>query len=81
MATLAPSSLGQPAPVSAAYIPNDKPPRTLVLCFDGTGDQFDADVSVQTALLMVNEPRSSRNLSTELERHPILHVVEKRRQA
>ncbi|TCD62865.1 hypothetical protein EIP91_006271 [Steccherinum ochraceum] len=45
MAALAPTSLGQPAPVSAAYIPNDKPPRTLVLCFDGTGDQFDADNS------------------------------------
>lgn len=45
MATLPATSLGQPVPVSAAYIPSDKPPRTLVLCFDGTGDQFDADVS------------------------------------
>lgn len=26
-------------------IPSHRPPRTLVLCFDGTGDQFDADVS------------------------------------
>lgn len=39
------NSLGQALVVSSAYIPSDKPPRTLVLCFDGTGDQFDADVS------------------------------------
>lgn len=27
-----------------ASVPPSRPARTLVLCFDGTGDQFDADV-------------------------------------
>ena len=30
---------------SPPIIPPMHPARTLVLCFDGTGDQFDADVS------------------------------------
>ncbi|KIP04937.1 hypothetical protein PHLGIDRAFT_75091 [Phlebiopsis gigantea 11061_1 CR5-6] len=32
-------------PTSPSYIPLSHPARTLVLCFDGTGDQFDADNS------------------------------------
>ena len=32
-------------------IPPSHPARTLVLCFDGTGDQFDADVSNSTFFL------------------------------
>ena len=43
-------AMAQPAPVDVNSIPiipeiDEKRRRTLVLCFDGTGDQFDADVS------------------------------------
>ena len=48
--------------------------RTLVLCFDGTGDQFDADVCVDDLSLLKSLP-----LLPELEHSPILHHVEKGR--
>ncbi|KAJ2932345.1 hypothetical protein H1R20_g4738, partial [Candolleomyces eurysporus] len=38
------SSIGPDSPV----IPTDHKRRTLVLCFDGTGDQFDADAGIGT---------------------------------
>ena len=46
-----PPAMAQPTPVdvnSIRIIPeiDAKRRRTLVLCFDGTGDQFDADVSI-----------------------------------
>jgi hypothetical protein len=34
-----------PSPATNDIIPPKHPYRTLVLCFDGTGDQFDADNS------------------------------------
>jgi uncharacterized protein (DUF2235 family) len=33
-------------PIAPSIIPPEHTNRTLVLCFDGTGDQFDADVCV-----------------------------------
>ena len=41
-------------------IPPEHPNRTLVLCFDGTGDQFDADNSnvVQLVSLLKKDSRS-----------------------
>lgn len=33
-------------------VPPEHPARTLVLCFDGTGDQFDADVSLQPCIIV-----------------------------
>lgn len=50
--------------------------RTMVLCFDGTGDQFDADVGTI--------PRFEREINkltaavVELERDPILLTAEER---
>lgn len=43
-------------------IPPDHPHRTLVLCFDGTGDQFDADNSniVQLVSLLKKDDRSKQ---------------------
>ncbi|KAF8190874.1 hypothetical protein BJ912DRAFT_965013 [Pholiota molesta] len=38
------------APELPKYIPEGHPARTLVLCFDGTGDQFDSDNSNIVAL-------------------------------
>jgi uncharacterized protein (DUF2235 family) len=32
-------------------VPEEHAYRTLVLCFDGTGDQFDEDVSTNAVLL------------------------------
>ncbi|KAJ7490759.1 hypothetical protein FB451DRAFT_1124330 [Mycena latifolia] len=52
LASAASSSFTQPpvdatgrAPSELPIIPPDHPSRTLVLCFDGTGDQFDSDNS------------------------------------
>ncbi|KJA17889.1 hypothetical protein HYPSUDRAFT_205861 [Hypholoma sublateritium FD-334 SS-4] len=39
-----------PLPPLPRYIPDGHPARTLVLCFDGTGDQFDSDNSNIVAL-------------------------------
>ena len=35
----------QEAPPDRVWIPKEHKNRTLVLCFDGTGDHFDSDVS------------------------------------
>ena len=48
--------------------------RTLVICFDGTGDQFDADVRVDDRSLLKGSP-----LPPEFEHRPILLYVEKGR--
>lgn len=47
--------------------------RTLVLCFDGTGDQFDADVSLPRDTSIAS---SDDTLFTELERRPVLFHAE-----
>ena len=50
--------------------------RTIVLCFDGTGDQFDSDVSASwdTYIFCLMSPPSA-----ELEHYPVfLHVEEGR---
>jgi hypothetical protein len=45
-----------------AVIPPDHEGRTLVLCFDGTGDQFDADNSniVQLVALLKKDDRTKQ---------------------
>ncbi len=58
-------------------------PRTLVLCFDGTGDQFDRDVRVPFSA--VGWRRHSRDPPSltghpELERRQVLQPAQARRQ-
>lgn len=36
----------QEAPLDKAWVPVEHKNRTLVLCFDGTGDHFDSDVRI-----------------------------------
>ena len=64
---------GVSADATEDVIPPVHTHRTIVLCFDGTGDQFDADVSSPGSFtpvcLMI--PRS-----TELEHYPVLFHVE-----
>ena len=61
---------GKPTPTSDMFSPGDNCPltsaRTLVLCFDGTGDQFDADVltrlpclSICRSLIENNHPQNT----------------------
>lgn len=52
-------------------------PRTLVLCFDGTGDSFDQDVSRST-VLDPSQSGLSRSF-TELQRRPALLDAEEGR--
>lgn len=47
--------------------------RTLVLCFDGTGDQFDADVCFSLDILT---SQSHDALPAELEHHSVFFHVE-----
>jgi hypothetical protein len=51
-------------------------PRTLVLCFDGTGDQFDDDVSNVSLLSFSSLTRPRRDV--ELERRAIPCSIEER---
>ncbi|KAG5644332.1 hypothetical protein DXG03_008691 [Asterophora parasitica] len=48
--------------LTPATIPPDHPHRTLILCFDGTGDQFDDDNSniVQLVSLLKKNDRSKQ---------------------
>lgn len=41
-----PNGSGQVPMWGSDVIPEEHHARTLLLCFDGTGDQFDADVSI-----------------------------------
>lgn len=61
---------------AGAYPPVIPPPqpdrqRTLVLCFDGTGDQFDADNSniVQLVALLKKDDRSKQMVYYQVCRH------------
>lgn len=51
--------------------PQKDRPRTLVLCFDGTGDQFDADNSniVQLVALLKKDDRSKQMVYYQVCRH------------
>lgn len=49
--------------------------RTLVLCFDGTGDQFDADVSIPYCYNL--ELQTQLACIVELEHYPVLPAVGK----
>ncbi len=42
-----------PGAYDSTVIPPSHEARTLVLCFDGTGDQFDSDVRANVYLLVV----------------------------
>ncbi len=42
-----------PGTYDSSVIPPSHEARTLVLCFDGTGDQFDSDVRANVYLLVV----------------------------
>ena len=53
------------------------PPRTLVLCFDGTGDQFDEDVRCRVFMLLNLTNSLSHGVFVEFEcRAILLHVEE-----
>lgn len=58
--------------------PNSKRARTLVLCFDGTGDQFDSDVSFRLRSHVISRHLLMFNVS-ELERRPACGHAEERR--
>ncbi len=70
-ATLAPSSPG-----SSPYAVAGRPARTLVLCFDGTGDSFDADVRPHDAVLSCV---ILTFLASELERSRLVQYAQERR--
>ena len=56
------TSDGRPRPYPPVIPPDHGQGRTLVLCFDGTGDQFDADNSniVQLVSLLKKDDRSKQ---------------------
>jgi hypothetical protein len=60
--------------------PDENPtrPRTLVLCFDGTGDSFDVDVSLPPSALNSVHTRCLSRTFTELQCRPFLGDVEER---
>lgn len=57
------TTAGRPAKV---WIPKARSNRTIVLCFDGTGDQFDSDVRPSVPI-----PECVYSSFSELERRPI----------
>ena len=68
-----PNGSGSQSPLSAAdkyhmdeIIPTKHSNRTIILCFDGTGDQFDEDVRI-----IVRKQYSQLTLSPILPRIPI----------
>ena len=74
IASQPPAGPGDRLTPSVPYGPQAHSPRTLVLAFDGTGDQFDSDVSGTSQspdCVVLN-----RTLTTELERDAILRVIE-----
>ena len=62
---------------SGKFIPSrsEYPNRTLVICYDGTGDQFDDDVR---SFFSPQTPISSPWSATELEHRTILFYAQKR---
>ena len=60
------------------WIPDGPTDRTLVLCFDGTGDSFDQDVSQACYLSSRSCPRLNAT-STEFKRRSIPGDAEERR--
>ena len=67
--TQSPTSLS-PAHWDHEVIPETHNNRTLVLCFDGTGDKFDADVRKPTIPFRhYHQPRV--RVVIELERRPV----------
>lgn len=69
------SALNKEATLGAQNIPAVIPPdhegRTLVLCFDGTGDQFDADNSniVQLVSLLKKDDRTKQLVYYQVRLH------------
>jgi hypothetical protein len=55
-----PPSAG-PGAYDTSVIPPSKDARTVVLCFDGTGDQFDADVCAISLFTMSPSSTESRS--------------------
>jgi hypothetical protein len=58
--TQSPPSAG-PGAYDPSVIPPSHKPRTVVLCFDGTGDQFDADVCAISLFIMSPSSTESRS--------------------
>lgn len=71
------TTVQSPAPSSPAppIIPDSHPFRTLVLCFDGTGDQFDSDNSniVQFFSML---PKADRNKQMVYYQHVLRSLHE-----
>lgn len=67
-----PTSLNSEATLSVpSVIPPEHDHRTLVLCFDGTGDQFDADNSniVQLVSLLKKNDRNKQMVYYQVSSH------------
>jgi len=62
------------------WIPDGPTPRTLVLCFDGTGDSFDNDVSQPSSISCLWPHETDSNVAfTEFKRRPIPGDAKERR--
>jgi hypothetical protein len=59
--------------------PNGPRARTLILCFDGTGDSFDKDVSQPSTPSYLGSLLKLNAVSAEFQRRTILGDVEERR--
>lgn len=69
-----PTSLNSEATLSVpSVIPPEHDHRTLVLCFDGTGDQFDADNSniVQLVSLLKKNDRNKQMVYYQVSSHQL----------
>jgi uncharacterized protein (DUF2235 family) len=53
-------------------------PRTLVLCFDGTSDQYNSAVSCIQELSLFRASLDMQSISVEYKRRQILFVAEER---
>jgi len=62
-------------------IPKTHNNRTLVLCFDGTGDKFDSDVRKPETDTLLYYHHPHFRLMTELERRPVHITIEEGQQA
>src|SRR5258708_17522218 len=61
-----PPSVG-PGAYDTLMVPPSHEARTIVLCFDGTGDQFDVDVCAISLFTISSSPIESRSQNSNIE--------------